>query len=129
MTAVGWVGVPVGKGLAYLVASPRIRKVRVRAIAVTAGAVAVAVYLLGFVPVPYRSRAEGVIWIPEEAFVRAAAEGFIERVVARPGDRVRRDEALLVLRDPAIVARVSELEARRREAAGAVRRAARRPIW
>jgi putative peptide zinc metalloprotease protein len=115
MTAVGWLGVPVAKGLGYLVSSPRLRAVRVRAIAVTCLIAGAVVWLVGFVPVPYRSRAEGVIWIPEEATVRATTDGFVQRLAAAPGSRVRRGDVLLVLRDPALVAQVRELEARRAE--------------
>jgi putative peptide zinc metalloprotease protein len=115
LTAVGWLGVPVAKGLGYLLASPRLRAVRVRAIAVTCLIAGAVVWLVGFVPVPYRSRAEGVIWIPEEATVRAQSDGFVQRIVAIPGSRVRRGDVLLALRDPALVAHVRELEARRAE--------------
>lgn len=115
MAAVVWVGVPLGKGATYLFTSPSLRMVRARAIAVTALAVLAPVAVLGFVPMPYRSRAEGVIWVPEEALVRTSANGFVDRVVAQPGQRVRRGEPLFTLRDEAAVALVSETEAQRRE--------------
>jgi putative peptide zinc metalloprotease protein len=73
------------------------------------------VALLGFAPIPYRSRAEGVIWVPDEALVRAAVPGFVDTIVAQPGQRVRRGEPLFTLRDEALVARVAEVEAQRRE--------------
>ena len=113
--AVLWVAVPLTRGVAYLVTSPQLRAVRVRAIAVTAAGLVSVVALVGFVPMPYRSRAEGVIWIPDEARVRAAGDGFIEAVVAQPGHRVRRGQPLVTLRDEAVVTRVTEMEARRRE--------------
>ena len=53
-----------------------------------------------FAPVPLRSRAEGVIWVPERAHVRATADGFVERIVAPPGSRVRQGDVLVVCRDP-----------------------------
>jgi putative peptide zinc metalloprotease protein len=112
VTAVAWLGKPVAKGIGYLLGSPRLRRVRARAIAVTCLIAGGLVWLVGFVPVPYRSRAEGVIWIPEEATVRAQADGFVQRVVARPGSRVGRGETLVIMRDPELTARVRELEAR-----------------
>ena len=115
LMAVMWIGVPAGKGLAYLFTSPRLRKVRARALLVTVGLLAVVGGAVGLVPVPFRSRVEGVIWIPDEAIVRAGTEGFVERVVAKPGARVRRDDVLIVLSDPLLPARVRELDARRRE--------------
>ena len=117
LVAVGWLGGPLAKGLGHLLAGPSLRAVRGRAIAVTCLIAGLVVWLVGFVPVPYRSRAEGVIWIPEEATVRAQADGFVERIVARPGSQVRRGDVLLALGDPALAARVRELEARRAEVA------------
>ena len=113
--AVGWIVLPAGKAVAYLVASPRLRKVRGRAIAATTAAVAAVVVLVAVVPVPYRSRAEGVVWIPEESFVRARTEGFVLQVMGSPGSHVRRGDALVLLRDPALLAKTAGLEARRRE--------------
>jgi putative peptide zinc metalloprotease protein len=113
--AVGWIVLPAGKAVAYLATSPRLRKVRGRAVAATTAAVAAVVCVVGVVPVPYRSRAEGVVWIPEESFVRARTEGFVVQVMGSPGERVRRGDPLVVLRDPALLARTAGLEARRRE--------------
>lgn len=116
---VTWLFAPAVKGAAFLFTSPRLRKVRRRAVAVTAGLVATAAVLVGVVPAPFRSRAEGVVWIPDEAIVRAGTEGFVDRVVASPGARVHPGDALIECRDPALEAnaqmlagRVRELEAR-----------------
>ena len=98
-TAIGWMGVPLAKGIRFLTASPRLRRRRGRAVAVTAAGVAVAGIVLGWVPVPYRSMAEGVVWIPDESFVRAGTDGFIERIVATPGSWVKRGDVLIQLRD------------------------------
>jgi putative peptide zinc metalloprotease protein len=113
--AVAWLVVPVAKGAAFLFTSPRLRSVRTRAVAVTAVLVGILVAAVGIAPVPHRTETEGVVWIPEEAFVRAGTEGFIERVVASPGAWVRRGDVLLVLVDPALGARVAAFAARVRE--------------
>ena len=112
MAVIGWTAVPVGKGLRFLFTHPRIRSVRTRAVAVTAVLVTLVAGLIGLVPVPYRSRAEGVVWIPDEAFVRAATDGFVERVVAPPGGRVAKGDILIRARDPVLTSRVQQLEAR-----------------
>ena len=115
VAAAMWIAVPAGKAVAYVFASPRLRGRRGRALTVTGVAAAAAVYLVAVLPVPDRTRGEGVIWIPESAFVRALTEGFVDRVVTPPGARARRGDVLLVLRDPATLSRVAELEGRRRE--------------
>ena len=45
--------------------------------------------LIFAVPVPLRTSAQGVVWLPEEGFARAGADGFVSRVAATPGTWVR----------------------------------------
>jgi putative peptide zinc metalloprotease protein len=110
-----WLVVPLCKGVAHLVSGPRLRSVRPRAIGVSAALLAAVVALLGFTPVPHRSRAEGVIWVPEEALVRTRVQGFVDTLLAQPGERVRRGQPLFRLRDEELLAQAGEIEARRRE--------------
>jgi putative peptide zinc metalloprotease protein len=56
-----------------------------------------------------------VVWIPDEAYVRAGTDGFIDRVVARPGTRVGPSDLLFECHDPFIEAEIRALEARVRE--------------
>jgi putative peptide zinc metalloprotease protein len=85
--------------------------------AVVAGLVAV----LALVPVPFRTRAEGVVWIPDEAFVRAEVDGFVKQVVATPGSTVRPGDLLIVCDDPAVETDVKVLEGQLREIKARVR--------
>ena len=109
---------PVIRAIGYMTASPRLRRHRSRAIAVTAGAtLAFAAFLL-IVPMPYHSHAEGVLWLPEEAIVRAGANGFLGSFLVEPGTRVAEGDALIQCYDPALTAqlhyneaKVAELEA------------------
>jgi putative peptide zinc metalloprotease protein len=110
-----WLLVPAGKGLHFLLASPRLRRVRFRAILISATLAGLLIAGIGFVPVPSRTGAEGVVWIPEEALVRATADGFVERVRVRPGAHVQPGEVLLECRDFELAARVQILEAKLRE--------------
>jgi putative peptide zinc metalloprotease protein len=106
---------PIGKLLNYLSRNPRLRRVRLRAGVVTASLVALLVGVTCLLPVPLRSRAEGVIWVPERALVRAGTEGFVEHLMVLPGTAVQRGEALILCRDPALEARLKVLEARLQE--------------
>ncbi|HSC93420.1 MAG TPA: PqqD family peptide modification chaperone [Burkholderiales bacterium] len=106
--------VPVAKGIGYLVLHPKLRRHRVRALAVS-GAVSGAVAMLLFLaPFPLWTRAEGVIWVPHDAHVRAAADGFIREVAVAAGARVRKGVPLVVAEDRVLVARVRVLEAQLR---------------
>lgn len=121
LTGMTWFVLPLGKGITYLFTSPRIRLVRGRAVAVSMAMVGGLVLLLTLIPAPFRTRAEGVVWIPDEAIVRAEVDGFVEQVSAMPGERVQLDDLLLVCRDPAIETEVEVLEAQLREIKARVR--------
>jgi len=102
----------------HLANAPRLRKRRTTAIAavVTLGGALAGV--LVFVPVPYHSHAEGVLWLPEQAIVRAGANGFAGEFLAQPGSAVGKGDVLIECRDPGLeaqrqrsMAKVAELEA------------------
>jgi putative peptide zinc metalloprotease protein len=113
--AVGWFGIPLYRALRHLFTSPRLRKRRPRALALSGGTLAVVLAILLLIPVPLRTRAEGVVWIPEDAMVRAGSEGFVSRVVAEPGARVERGALLVETRAPDLEVEVRTQEARVRE--------------
>jgi putative peptide zinc metalloprotease protein len=114
IASIGWVGMPVFKTARYLFTDPSLDDSRTRAYSVIGGGAAVLLLLLTFLPMPYRTRSEGVVWIPDEALVRAGTEGFIERVVAVPGTRIRAGDPLIECRDPDLMAEVRVLQARLR---------------
>src|SRR5262249_27031878 len=100
--AIVWAVVPLGKALHFLFSSPRIRSVRGRAIIVTILAVAAVSAIVAFVPVPYRTGTEGVVWIPDDALVRAGSDGFVQKLVATSGDRVQQGAPLIRLSNPSL---------------------------
>lgn len=112
---VAWGLVPVVKGLAYVGTSPRLRRVRTRAITISLLLAAGLAGMLCWLPVPLRSRAEGVIWVPERAMVRAGTDGFVDRIVAQPGTHVQPGDVLMRCQDPALDTRVKVLELRLQE--------------
>ncbi|HSB82457.1 MAG TPA: PqqD family peptide modification chaperone [Candidatus Methylomirabilis sp.] len=108
---IGWLGLPLWRGLRFLATSPHLRGVRFRAIAVSLAMAGLIVIGLGVVRVPSRTTTEGVVWVPEEALVRAGVDGFVDRIVAPPGSQVGPGDVLVTCRDP-------ELEARAQVVAG-----------
>jgi putative peptide zinc metalloprotease protein len=106
---------PIYRGLRFLVANPALRESRPRALALTALVLAILVPLLFVIPFPCRTRAEGVVWVPEESLARAGTAGFADRVVAPPDSMVRKDQLLVVCRDPLLDSQVKVLQARLEE--------------
>ncbi len=107
--------VPLLRQIAFLLTNPRLGGKRPQALAIT-GAIALALAgLVLLVPLPSRTRAEGVIWPPEGAEVRAQADGFVLKLLARPDSLLERGQPLILTRDPLLGAHVAVLEAQLRE--------------
>lgn len=75
---VAWVGVPLGKFVHYLFTSNELIRHRRLAMASTAGTLLVTLGCLGFVPIPDRYRAEGVVEPTRFARMYAGEDGFVE---------------------------------------------------
>ena len=106
---------PLAKGGSFVIKSPRLKGARLRAIATSVLCAALVVWLLFFLPFPLRTRAEGVLWLPEESIVRAGTEGTLERIQTRSGEYVRGGTVLFICTDPVIAKELRVLEGRKRE--------------
>jgi putative peptide zinc metalloprotease protein len=106
---------PMLKGIRFLATSPRLRGRRRRAITIVGGMAAVAGAILFLAPLPYATVAQGVVWIPNRAEVRAKAEGFVTEVLSQPGTAVSARRELVALEDPILSAKVAVTEAQLQE--------------
>jgi putative peptide zinc metalloprotease protein len=83
-----------------------------------AGAASVALMALLLLPLPQRTRVQGVVWPPDQAQLRADEDGFVHALHVTDGQAVRAGDVLLELANPALqtqllrqAARVAALEA------------------
>ncbi|HRD90468.1 MAG TPA: hypothetical protein PK752_19765, partial [Accumulibacter sp.] len=106
---------PLAKGLSYVLSSPELQRTRTRARLVTFGGLALLLLFVSIVPLPLRTHADGVVWVPENAEVRAAANGFVEHLFVSPEATVDSGEVLLSMSDPALTAQTDESRARVRQ--------------
>ena len=113
--AVSQLLLPAARSLARLLTAPvlagRRRRVAL-ALGTPAAAVAIAVFTL---PLPAWTYAEGIVWLPEHAQVRAGADGFVVRQIAPSGARVDSGDPVFVLDAAAIRSEVMILERRLEE--------------
>lgn len=98
---------PLAKALWHVGTHPRLALQRRRAMAVTFGGLAAALALLLLVPAPLRTTSEGVLWLPEEAIVRAGGDGFVREVATPPGSRVLPGTTLLRAEHPDLEAELA----------------------
>ncbi len=85
---------------------------RGRALAAGGLLAALPLLLLLALPLPAYTRAQGVVWLPDNAVARAQADGFVFRVLAADGAQVQPGAPLLLLTDPALDAEELALGAR-----------------
>jgi putative peptide zinc metalloprotease protein len=108
---------PLAKQVGYLLTSEQLAAHRSRALTLAATAAAVVAALLAAAPVPYGTVAEGVVWTPEESWVRAGTQGVVVAVLAASGEAVEEGSPLLELEDPVLTARVAMLRSQLEEVA------------
>ncbi len=115
----GMMLLPVIRALNQVRQRPGLRERRGRIVALGLMLLALMAAIAVWVPMPYRTQSEGIVWLPEEATLRAGAAGFVHRFRAEPGTRVAAGVPLVESVDSMLAAdlriaeaRVIELQAR-----------------
>lgn len=103
---------PVWKSMRHILYSNALARHRTRAIRVTVGILAPLALFVAFVPVPLITLAEGVIWLPDHAQVRALEAGYFQQWMAKPGTRVAPGAAVVAMYNPSIETNLTIAEAR-----------------
>jgi putative peptide zinc metalloprotease protein len=96
---------PIWKQFMFLLNSPRLKGKRVRAWLVTIVFLG-SIGWLGASPIPLATMVEGVVWVPEDARIRTKSSGFVSEVKVRNGERVLKDQVLLVSTSPELESRL-----------------------
>ncbi|GGO87567.1 hypothetical protein GCM10011348_41060 [Marinobacterium nitratireducens] len=107
--------IPMGKSLKFLIADGQLGGQRPRALLVSVSLLLLLGVLLFLAPVPYRTLAEGVVWLPERATVRAGADCFVTSLEQPTDSQVTSGTLLVRCQDPLLRARLEGLHARLRE--------------
>lgn len=106
---------PLLKIILFITTNPGIHRQRNRAVLVSAVLVITTVLAVTVVPIPSSTQAEGVIWLPEDAHLRASTDGFIIDLLAEPNSEVKPSTPLVKINDPFRQARVNVLEYKLKE--------------
>ena len=106
---------PLFKGAKFVLTSPKLHDSRGRAIAVSAGAALAVLAVVFAIPLPYGTMAEGVVWVPERAEVRAETGGIVAKYLADPDSLVDTGRPLIELEDASLAPRIAVLQAQRDE--------------
>lgn len=65
-----------------------------------------------WLPMPHTSVVPGVVWVPEDAVIRASGNCDISDVFVQPGEQVKAGDVLFACEEPELQARLRELVAR-----------------
>jgi len=109
------IGVPLYKRIKFLYSSPVISGKRTRAVLLTTSFVVLLLSFIFLTPIPYATRAEGVVWPPENSMVRVGADGFCQELLVQPNQWVQQGDPIIVSDDPLLKAEKRVLEARLQE--------------
>ncbi|MCW5629128.1 MAG: PqqD family peptide modification chaperone [Rhodoferax sp.] len=109
-------GVPIYKGIAAVLNGPQYAARSLRVRTVLLATIGVVVLLLFIVPLPRHTHAEGVVWLPEQALLRAGGSGFITEVSARSFDPIAPGQLVLQSHDPALNSGIAAQRAKLEEA-------------
>ncbi|MGZ0656733.1 hypothetical protein ACWPKS_14100 [Coraliomargarita sp. W4R72] len=110
LTIIGFIILPLYKGVRYLLSEPRIESVRARAIGVTLAFLAVIVLLLGVVPFPSHFRAPGVIKSGYSQYIITDASGAVAGIDLQV-EQVARGASLFRMLNPELDLEIADLRA------------------
>ena len=109
--AIGWLLMPLWRGMRYLAASPRLGRQRRRALLVSMAVCGAVIAGLFAVPVSNRFRAPGVVEAVERSTVSTGVAGRLAEVLVESGSTVGKGTALFRLENPELVLELSGAEA------------------
>jgi putative peptide zinc metalloprotease protein len=101
---------PVVKALKFVVESPVLHRRRRRAVMVTSATIAAGLLLLLAIPLPFNTIAQGVVWVGDQAAVRALTDGFVAAVPVASGSFVDSGTTLVAGEDGVLVESTAVIE-------------------
>ena len=104
--------IPSFKAVGYLFGSPRLRTKRARALSLSIAALALIVAGIAALPLPLRTVEEGVVWLPEDSFVRPGTNAFVTELALASGRSVKPGDVVVIGEDPTIMAEERVIQAR-----------------
>jgi putative peptide zinc metalloprotease protein len=110
LTIIGFIVLPLYKGVRYLLTEPRIESVRGRAIGVTLAFLALIIVFLGVVPFPSHFRAPGVIKSGDSQYIITDATGAVSDIDLEV-ETVRAQSRLFNMENPELDLEIADMRA------------------
>src|SRR3546814_8266238 len=81
--------------VAHVFTSPQLHRNRAYAVRMTLGVAGGLALLLFAIPAPHHLNAQGVVWLPDQAHIRAGTSGFVTRVAVRSEEHTSEIQSLM----------------------------------
>lgn len=101
---------PLYRGFRYILNSPETQNQRSRSVKLLIGTSLTLLCLVTLVPMPSSTRAQGVVWVPEQGEIYSPLSGFIHKSEVNPGERVVKGQLLFEIQQPEIAKDITVLE-------------------
>lgn len=98
---------PIWKAYKHIASSPNLRRRRKPAVWLTLFMISIFAIFLFVLPMPLYTKAEGVVWLPEQAILRAGGNGVFNRWLVASGSHVKKGLPLYILKDELLQAELS----------------------
>ncbi len=102
---------PLWAALRWFFGSRELHGRRARALALGSSAMAACAVMAFALPLPHRTLAPGVVWLPDEALVRPDSDGFIAQLLVADGQQVQAGTPLLRLRNEPLLQSLASVQA------------------
>lgn len=107
--------VPLWKRTHFMLFNRQLTGKRWRAWGVGGTLIVMVFGMLFLLPFPLVTRTEGVVWVPEEALVRAGTGCFLDSILVAPNSQVTQGQLLVKCLDPLLTSQVETLHSQLRE--------------
>lgn len=109
--AIAWIVIPIVKLVRYLGSNQRLERTRMRAVTIVLSTAAGLIIVFNGIPVPWSSKAPGILKAAEYAMVVNETSGTIAEIIAPSGTRVTIGMPLLRLENQELLFEMQETEA------------------
>jgi putative peptide zinc metalloprotease protein len=94
--------IPIYKVVLFVIKSPTLNKKRSKAAMTTILLGVITLAFLGYMPIPSYILTEGIVWLPDEALIKAEQNGFIESVQLHSNQMVNNGDVVLLMNDDSL---------------------------
>ncbi len=106
---------PLVRKVRHLLTDTVYHEKRHRSLMIVSSLLLMILFLLTLLPLPYLNVTEGVLWLPEESYLRIKSDGIVKRVVLPSNSSVVQGDILIECYDPLLETKVRILSSQLRE--------------